>query len=91
VTLWVTCGVHWPKPRLSNNHVPDQMIRRHHLVVIKRIKELALTPPSPPHHRPLPRIAILIHAITVQQQSQREFCNTIGGEADIAPTSQIGR
>ena len=68
--------------------LPDQMIRRYHLVEIKRIKELALAPLSPPHHRPLPRIAVLIHGITVQPQSQREFCNTIGGLADMKRTSR---
>src|SRR4029077_4025535 len=36
--------------------LPDQMIRRHHLVEIKRVKELTLSAPSPSHHRPLPRI-----------------------------------
>jgi len=34
--------------------LPDQMIRRHHLVEIKRIKELALTVLPPTHHAPLP-------------------------------------
>ena len=36
--------------------LPDQMIRRHHLVEIERVKELTLSALSPPHHRPLPRI-----------------------------------
>jgi len=33
----------------------DQMIRRHHLIEIERVKELTLPPLSPPHHRPLSR------------------------------------
>src|ERR1700720_718824 len=36
------------------------MIWWHHLVEIKRIKKLALSPLLPPHHRPLPRIATSI-------------------------------
>src|SRR5262249_39327271 len=32
----------------------DQMIRRHHLIEIERVKELTLPPLSPPHHRPPP-------------------------------------
>ena len=57
--------------------LPDQMIRRHYLVEIKPVEELTLSALSTPHHRPLPRIAVLIHGITVQPQSQPEFCNTI--------------
>src|SRR5271169_2993147 len=57
--------------------LPDQMICRHHLVEIERVEKLTLSVLSPPHHRPLPRIAILIHGIMVQPQPQREFCNTI--------------
>src|SRR5262245_28478556 len=53
------------------------MIRRNHLVEIERVEELALLLLSPPHHRPLPRIIVLFDGITVQSQSQREFCNTI--------------
>jgi len=30
--------------------LPDQMIRRHYLVEIKRVKELPLSTLSPPHH-----------------------------------------
>src|SRR5919204_5034530 len=55
----------------------DYVIRRHHLVEVKRIKELALPPLAPPHHRPLPRITVSIDGITVRPWSQREFCNTI--------------
>jgi hypothetical protein len=36
------------------------MIRRHHLVEIKRVKELPLSTLSPTHHGPLPRITALI-------------------------------
>src|SRR5580692_5790212 len=36
--------------------LPNQMIRRHHLVEIERVEELTLSAPSPSHHRPLPRI-----------------------------------
>ena len=57
--------------------LPDQMIGRYHLVEIERIKELALPLLSPPHHRPLPRIIVLLDGITVHRPSQREFCNTI--------------
>src|ERR1043166_6470585 len=57
--------------------LPDQMIGRHHLVEIERVEELTLAALSPPHHRPLPRIAILFDGITVHASSQREFCNTI--------------
>jgi hypothetical protein len=35
-------------------NLPDQMIRRHHLVEIERVKELTLSALSPPHHQPLP-------------------------------------
>src|ERR1700758_5670657 len=34
--------------------LPDQMIRRYHLVEIKRVEELTLSALSPPHHRSLP-------------------------------------
>src|SRR5271155_3305266 len=34
--------------------LPDQMIRRHHLVQIERVEELTLSALLPPHHRPLP-------------------------------------
>src|SRR5258707_10492254 len=40
--------------------LPDQMIRRHHLVEIKRVKELALSTLSPPHHGLLPRITVSV-------------------------------
>src|SRR6516162_6549274 len=33
----------------------NEMIWRHHLVQIKRIKELTLPAFPPPHHQPLPR------------------------------------
>ena len=68
----------------------DQMIGRYHLVEIERIKELALPLLSPPHHRPLPRIIVLFDGITVHRPSQREFCNTIGGKADVTRTSRFG-
>src|SRR5262245_46872697 len=61
------------------------MISRHHLVEIKRVKELPLSTLSPPHHGPLPRITSQSDGITVRQWSQREFCNTFGGKADINP------
>src|SRR4029078_5667710 len=35
-------------------NLPDQMIRRYHLVEIKPVEELTLSALSPPHHRPLP-------------------------------------
>jgi hypothetical protein len=38
--------------------LPDQMISRHHLVEIKRVKELPLSTRSLPHHEPLPRITV---------------------------------
>jgi hypothetical protein len=34
--------------------LPNQMIRRHYLVQIKRIKELTLPDFPPPHHEPPP-------------------------------------
>ena len=37
---------------------------------------------------PLPRIAVLIHGITVQPQSQREFCNTIPPTTEV--TAHVG-
>jgi hypothetical protein len=40
--------------------LPDQMIKRHHLVEIKRVKELPLSALSLPHHGPLPRITVSI-------------------------------
>jgi hypothetical protein len=35
--------------------LPDQMIGRHYLVEIKRVKELALSTLAPTHHGPPPR------------------------------------
>jgi uncharacterized protein YbgA (DUF1722 family) len=36
----------------------NQVIRRHHLIEIKRVEKLTLSALSPPHHRSLPsRIA----------------------------------
>ena len=61
----------------------DQMIGRHHLVEIKRIEELALSIFPPPHHAPLPLMPSSTNGITVRESSQWEFCNTIGGKADI--------
>src|SRR5262249_38596959 len=61
--------------------LPDQMIRGHYLVEIKRIKELALSTLSPPHHGPLPRITAQSDGITVRPSSQREFCNTFPPES----------
>src|SRR3974377_1210195 len=58
--------------------LPDQMVGRHYLVEFERVEELTLIALSPPHHRPPPRITALFDGITVQPQSQREFCNTIG-------------
>src|SRR5215471_1028421 len=63
--------------------LPDQMIRRHYIVEIKRVKELPLSALSPPHHGPLPRITSQSDGITVRLWSQREFCNTFGGKADM--------
>ena len=63
--------------------LPDQMIRRHHVVEIDHVEELTLSALSPPPSSTASRQSqFLIHGITVQPQSQREFCNTIGGEAD---------
>src|ERR1700746_4086504 len=64
--------------------LPDQMIRRHYLVEIKCVKELPLSTLLPPHHAPLPGITSQSAGITVRPWSQREFCNTFGGEADIS-------
>src|SRR6185437_9166143 len=62
--------------------LPDQMIRRHHLVEVKRVEKLALSAFPPPHHRLLPANHVLIHGITALAPSQREFCNRFGGKAD---------
>src|SRR5215471_263272 len=67
--------------------LPDQMIRRHYLVEIKHVKELPLSTLSPPHHAPLPRITSQSDGITVRPWSQREFCNTFRGKADIVSTT----
>src|SRR4029079_6449301 len=58
-------------------NLPDQMIRRYHLVEIKPVEELTLSALCPPIIDRSLRIAVLIHGITVQPQSQPEFCNTI--------------
>src|SRR5580692_1121438 len=60
-----------------------QMIGRHHLVEFKRIKELALTAFPPTHHEPLPPMPSQSNGIIVRDSSQWEFCNTIGGKADV--------
>src|SRR5436189_6234478 len=63
--------------------LPHQMIRRHHLVEIKRIKELALTALLPPQHSLPPQMPSQLNGITVRESSQPEFCNTIDDRADI--------
>src|SRR5262249_24059920 len=60
-----------------------QMIGWHHLVEIKRIKELALSAFPPTHHEPLPLMPSQSNGITVRESSQWVFCNTIPAEADI--------
>src|ERR1700677_2921196 len=65
----------------------NQMIRRHHLVEIERVEQLALPTLSLSHHRPLPRIRFLINGITARTQSQREFCNTIAETTDTTTRS----
>jgi len=52
--------------------LPHQMIRRHHLVEIKRIKELALTTLLPPKHS-LRKMPSQPNGITVRESSQPEF------------------
>jgi hypothetical protein len=64
-------------------NLPDQMIGRHHLVEIKRIKELALSAFPPTHHEPLPPMPSRINGIIIRESSQSEFCNTIPQEADM--------
>src|SRR5215470_8030890 len=54
-----------------------QMIGWHHLVEIKRIKELALSAFPPTHHEPLPLMPSQSNGITVRESSQWVFCNTI--------------
>src|SRR6201993_2452141 len=66
--------------------LPDQMIRRHYLVEIKRVKELPLSTLLPPHHGPLPRITSQSDGITVRPWSQREFCNTFTPTSRHRPT-----
>jgi len=63
--------------------LPHQMIRRNHLVEIKRIEKLSLSIFLPTHHAPAPADALSTNGITVRESSQREFCNTIAGKADI--------
>src|SRR5262249_858773 len=63
--------------------LPHQMISRHHLVEIKRVKELPLSTLSPPHHGPLPRITSQSDGIRVRTRSQQEFCNTFPPKADL--------
>jgi len=51
-------------------YLSNTMIWRHHLVEIKRIKELTLFTLTPPHHRPLPRIIASIEGITLRAAPQ---------------------
>src|SRR5205809_2730246 len=63
------------------------MIRRHHLVEFKRIKELALSTLSSPHHGHRSRDSSSHpDGITVHPPSQREFCNTFPPKADKEQT-----
>src|SRR5215471_7614379 len=59
----------------------DQMIRRHHLVEIKRVKELSLSPFFPSHHGLLPRIIVIRRNHGTLFVSTR-FCNRIALTAD---------
>ena len=64
-----------------------QVIRWHHLVEIKRIKELALSAFPPTHHEPLPPMSVSqSNGIIVRDSPQWEFCNTIGWKTDMEPT-----
>src|SRR5215470_8445356 len=65
-----------------------QMIGWHHLVEIKRIKELALSAFPPTHHEPLPLMPSQSNGITVRESSQWVFCNTILRKADSHRTSR---
>src|SRR5580704_19161796 len=67
-----------------------QMIGWHHLVEFKGIKELALSAFPPTHHETLPQMPVSSNGIIVRESSQWEFRNTIGGEADLARTPEIG-
>src|SRR5215475_2674507 len=70
-------------PEIENAvYLFNQMIWRHHLVEIKRIKELTLSTLASPHHGPLPRITTSFDGITVRASPQREFCNRIRAKAD---------
>src|SRR5580704_15839882 len=63
--------------------LPNQMIRRHYLVEIKRVEKLTLAALSPSHHRSLPsRIAIQRRNHSAKLPST-DFCNTIHPTADI--------
>jgi hypothetical protein len=67
--------------------LPYQVIRRHNLVEIKRIKELALTALPPSQHAPPRKCPSQPNGITARDSSQPEFCNTISLKADIIRTS----
>ena len=68
-------------------NLPDQMIRRYHLVEIKPVRRIDPVRALAAMIDRYPRIAVLIHGITVQPQSQPEFCNTIGTQANMARSS----
>ena len=56
----------------------DQMIRRHHLVEIERIKELALSILPPSHHRRLPLMTPQSNGITVRHRLNGSFATHSG-------------
>jgi hypothetical protein len=60
------------------------MIGWNHLVEIERIEKLSLPSFPPPHHALPPLMPSPPNGIMDRESSQREFCNTIRGKADIA-------
>jgi hypothetical protein len=60
--------------------LPNQMIRRHHPVEIKPVKELALSNLSLPHHGLLPRIAVIIETESRFPQRHNESFATQSSE-----------
>jgi hypothetical protein len=81
----------WHPTKIENAvDLAHQMIGWHHLVEIKRIKELALSAFPPTHHEPLPLMPSQSNGITVRESSQWVFCNTIVSKADESITSREG-
>ena len=63
--------------------LPDQMIRRHHLVEIKPVEELTLSALSPPHHRPLPANRSADPTESRSNRSLNQSFATLSRESDL--------